>query len=176
MLESTQVVNNQFITLYLNDAHHQLYRYALDGTYLGEINLPTLGSVAVAAGKGSREDHELFYSFNSFAYPATVFRYDFQRDASDVFYAPPLAFDFNPFETRQVFVTSKDGTRVPMFLVHQRNLILNGQNPSLLYGYGGFGISTTPAFAVSWLAWLEQRRCAGGRKLTRRRGIRRGLA
>lgn len=156
VLENVLLVNHQFLALYLHDAHHQLNRFALDGTCLGEIALPTLGTVIFAANQNTRDDRELFYTFTSFAQPGTVYRYDFQGDASEVFFKPPLAFDFDPYLTRQVFVTSKDGARVPLFLVHRRDLQADGRNPALLYGYGGFSVSLTPAFAVGWLAWLER--------------------
>ena len=122
----------------------------------GEIALPTLGTVEVSTGRGSRDEPWLFYTFSSFAQPPTVYRYDFSQDSSQVFYAPPLAFDFSPYLTRQVFATSRDGTRIPLFLVHRRSLALDGNNPVLLYGYGGFNISMTPAFSASRLAWLER--------------------
>ncbi len=124
----------------------------------GEIVLPTLGSVTLnnsLSVTGRREDDELFYGFHSFAHPVTAFRYDFNRGASEVVFAPPINFDFSPYETRQVFVTSKDGARVPMFLIHKRALVNDGRNPTLLYGYGGFNVALTPLFAVSRLIWLE---------------------
>lgn len=159
VLELVKMVNNQFVTLHLRDAHHEIRRFALDGAPLGEIPLPTLGSIQADVGgaglNGEREDSELFYAFASFAQPVTVYRYDLTNGQSSVVFAPSLAFDFSPYETRQVFVTSKDGARVPMFLVHRRGLARDGRNPTLLYGYGGFNISLTPSFAASRLAWLE---------------------
>jgi prolyl oligopeptidase len=104
---------------------------------------------------GRREDKQMFYLFHSFAHPITVFRYDFATDRSEAVFTPQLKFDFGPYVTRQEFITSKDGTRIPLFLVHRRDLKLDGQNPTLLYGYGGFNISQTPTFATSRLAWLE---------------------
>jgi prolyl oligopeptidase len=97
----------------------------------------------------------MFFLFHSFAYPVTVFRYDFETDKTEAVFRPTIQFDFSPYVTRQVFVTSKDGTQVPMFLVHRADLELDGANPTLLYGYGGFNISLTPTFAVSRLAWLD---------------------
>jgi prolyl oligopeptidase len=158
-LEAATMVHDEFIALYLHDAHHQLKRFDGEGRPLGEIALPTLGSIATNGNflnlTGQRTDDELFYGFWSFLYPVTIYRYDFRRGASEQVFAPPLDFDPSPYVTRQVFATSPDGTRVPMFLTHRRELELDGQNPTLLYGYGGFNIALTPAFAVSRLAWLE---------------------
>jgi prolyl oligopeptidase len=159
VLEMALLVHNQFVALYLHHAHHKIKLYHLDGQLAGEIGLPTLGSVYTVTGlpslSGSRQDNELFYLFSSFAQPATVYRYDFHQGLSQAIFTPPIRFDFSPYEIRQVFVPSKDGTRVPMFLVHKRGITLDGQNPTLLYGYGGFSISITPAFATSRLPWLE---------------------
>ena len=157
-LESVSIINNQFVTIYLHDAHEILKRYDMLGSQLGEIKLPALGSVSYGYGStlaGRRDDDEMFFLFHSFAYPVTVFRYDFKSDQIEIVFKPSIKFDFNPYVTRQVFVTSKDGTKVPMFLVHRTGLKLDGNNPTLLYGYGGFNISQTPVFSVSRLAWLD---------------------
>jgi prolyl oligopeptidase len=119
----------------------------------GELALPGIGSVDVIHGK--QGDEEMFYSFTSFLYPTTVYRYDFKSRRSEVFRAPKVAFDASPYETRQVFFNSKDGTRVPMFITMKKGLQLDGNNPTLLYAYGGFNISMTPAFSPANLAWLE---------------------
>lgn len=156
VLEVVMMVNDEFIALYMHDAYHQIKRFALDGTFLGEIELPTLG--AVNSITGHRKDTELFYGFWSFLYPKIIFRYDFHTHTSDVIFSPDLDFNPEPYETRQVFVPSKDGTLIPMFLTHKRDLVLDGENPVLLYGYGGFNISLMPSFSVSRLAWLE---CGG---------------
>jgi len=158
VLEAVTLVNDQFVIIFMHDAHELLRRFGLDGTPLGEIPLPTLGSVSLAyipTLAGKREDKELFYLFHSFAHPVTVFRYDFQSGRSEALFTPPIQFDFSPYVTRQVFVPGKDGTQVPMFLVHRKDLARTGQNPTLLYGYGGFNLSLTPAFAIPRLAWLE---------------------
>src|SRR5437870_12600334 len=97
----------------------------------------------------------MFYAFTSFLYPTTIFRYDFRQGTSSVFKAPAIDFDPSGYETKQVFYTSKDGTRVPMFVTHKKGIKLDGSNPTYLYGYGGFDISLTPSFSVSLLAWLE---------------------
>ena len=157
-LEAVKLVNHQFVALYLHDAYHQLRLYGLDGAPAGEIALPTLGSVSLDYAptlSGRPQDAEVFYVFHSFVYPFTVFRYDFTLGRSEVVYQPPFDFDFSPYVTRQVFALSRDGTRVPMFLVHRRDLQPDGQNPTWLYGYGGFNLAQTPTFKVGRLAWLE---------------------
>jgi len=152
-LEDVGLLNNQFVLDYLQDAHTQIKVFDLDGAFAQEIELPGLGSADGFDGK--RFDTETFYSFTSFTTPTTIYRYDFQTQTSTLFRRPQV--DFNPenYETHQVFYTSKDGTRVPMFITHKRGLELNGQNPTYLYGYGGFGISLTPSFSVSNLVWME---------------------
>jgi prolyl oligopeptidase len=152
-LEQVKLVDGQFVCLATQDAHQLLFRYALDGQFLSEIELPALGSIV--ALNGERKDLVLYYSFTSFTYPITVFAYHFDLDRSELLFAPDIRFDFSPYTTRQVFVTSKDSTRVPMFLVHRKDLPV-GPQKALLYGYGGFNISLTPTFSVSRLAWLER--------------------
>src|SRR5437588_8398505 len=97
----------------------------------------------------------MFYAFTSFLYPTTIFRYDFASWATSVFTAPNIDFDPSGYETKQVFYTSKDGTRVPMFVTHRKGLTLDGSHATYLYGYGGFNISLTPSFSVATLVWLE---------------------
>ncbi len=152
-LEHVEMVHDEFVTLVLHDAHHRLHRHALDGTYLGEIELPGLG--AVDALQGRREDDECFYAFSSFTIPSTIYRYDFETGESTKIAEPKVDFDASDYVTEQVFVTSKDGTQVPLFLVHRGDWVKDGQNPTLLYGYGGFNIATTPSFQVTRLVWLE---------------------
>ena len=153
VLESAGIIHDTFVTTFLHDAHSRLRLWALDGRPLGDVELPTLG--AVSGITGEREDTEMFYAFTSFLYPTTIFRYDFAAGRAEVFKAPEIAFDPGPYETRQVFYESRDGTRVPMFLTMRRGLPRDGSNPTYLYGYGGFNISLTPAFSVGVLAWLE---------------------
>jgi prolyl oligopeptidase len=159
VLSEVRLVHDEFIALYLHDAHHQILRFARSGAPLGAIELPTLGSIPSLGDSlqltGQRSDDELFYAFQSFLYPVTIFRYDLARDEGGLLFAPPLDFDASSFVTRQAFVPARDGTQIPMFLTHRRDLTLNGQNPTLLYGYGGFSISLVPTFAASRLAWLE---------------------
>ena len=119
----------------------------------GELPLPGIGTVGELNGK--QDDNELFYSFTSFLYPTTIYRYDLKARRNELFRAPKVAFDPSKYETRQVFYTSKDGTRVPMFITAKKGLMLDGANPTLLYAYGGFNISVTPTFSSANAAWLE---------------------
>jgi len=119
----------------------------------GELTLPGIGSVGEIHGR--QGDDELFYSFTSFLYPTTIYRYDVKAGRNQVFRAPKVAFDPSGYETRQVFYQSKDGTRVPMFITAKKGIQLDGSNPTLLYAYGGFNISMTPAFSPANAAWLE---------------------
>jgi prolyl oligopeptidase len=152
-------VHDEFIVLYLHDAHHQLRRFDLEGKSLGDIRLPTLGSVPTQGYylnlTGHNEDDELFYSFNSFLYPPSTYRYDFQQGKSELLFTPPINLDQDTYLTEQVFVTSKDGTQIPMFLTHKRAMKKDGNNPTLLFGYGGFNIPLVPQFNVSHLAFIE---------------------
>ncbi len=153
VLESVRTIGGQFVALYMHDARHILRRFSMDGTPLGEIPLPGLGSILALTGR--RRDEELFYTFSAYLAPSTVYRFDFKSGASELVFAPKIDFDFPAYETRQVFVPSKDGAKIPMFITHKKGLVYDGQNPTLLYGYGGFNVPYLPAFAVHYLAWLE---------------------
>ncbi|MEM7736528.1 MAG: prolyl oligopeptidase family serine peptidase [Deinococcota bacterium] len=144
----------EFIAHYLEDASSRLERYSLAGQKLADINLPTLGSVTTVNTEPG--DSNIYYGFTSYLYPPTSYRYDLQTGESTEVFRPEVRFDTSGYVTRQLFATSKDGTRVPMFVTHKRNLEFDGSNPTLLYGYGGFNISLLPGFSVSRLAWLER--------------------
>ncbi|GAB4465457.1 MAG: prolyl oligopeptidase family serine peptidase [Armatimonadaceae bacterium] len=144
---------DQIIAVYLKDAHSQVRVYRLDGTHLRDIELPGIGSVGGFGGK--RNEREKFYSFSSFTTPPTIYRYDMETGESTLYRQAKVRFNPEDFETRQVFYTSKDGTRVPMFITHKKGLTLDGTNPTFLYGYGGFNIPLTPGFSVSSLVWME---------------------
>ncbi len=152
-IEFALMVNHQFVILYLHDAHHEIKIYSVDGRYERDIPLPAPGSIVEVSGE--HDQTELFFSFTSFLYPSTIYRYDFTGGALTLYHAPELDFDASGYETTQVFYSSKDGTRIPMFLTHKKGLKLDGSNPTLLYGYGGFDISLTPTFSVPALVWLE---------------------
>ena len=153
VLQGLNIVNNQFVVSYMHDAHTQVLIYDMDGTFDKEVELPTIGSAGGFSGE--REDSEAFYSFTSFLYPTTIFRYDFKTGHSTVFKAPDVAFDPSLYETKQVFYESRDGTKIPMFIVHKKGLEMDGSNPTYLYAYGGFNISLRPGFSTSRLVWLE---------------------
>ncbi len=153
VLENVTIVNNKFCTIYLQDAHSIIKIYNKDGSLFTDVSLPALGSVSDFNGR--TEGTELFYSFTSFTYPETIFRYDFNIGQSDVYFTPEVDFDPSEYESKQVFYTSKDGTRIPMFLTYKKGLELSGNNPVYLYGYGGFNISETPDFRVRNIVWLE---------------------
>jgi prolyl oligopeptidase len=152
-LTEANAVDNSFVCSYLKDAHSQVKRFALDGRFMGEIPLPGIGSASGFGGK--RSDTETFYSFTGFTTPGVIYRYDLAAATNAIFRAPKV--DFNPadYETKQIFYRSKDGTRVPMFITQKKGIPRNGHTPTLLYGYGGFDISITPAFSVANLVWLE---------------------
>ena len=152
-LEGVSALNNSFVCIYLQDAHSRVKICSLDGQSLRDIELPDIGSVGGFGGK--RSDTETFYSFTGYTVPGTIYHYDLATGASSVFRATRV--DFNPadYETKQIFYTSKDGTRVPMFITHRKGIKLDGTNPTLLYGYGGFDISLTPGFSVASLVWME---------------------
>jgi prolyl oligopeptidase len=153
VLESVQLVHDTFVANVMRDAASRLRLYARDGALLQELELPALGTVSAISGE--RRDDELFYAFTSFLYPTTIFRYDFPTRRTSVFQAPAIDFSAAGYETTQVFYTSRDGTRVPMFLTHRRGLARDGSTPTLLYGYGGFNVSLTPSFSIAMCVWLE---------------------
>jgi prolyl oligopeptidase len=153
VLESASIVNETFVAIYLEDAHSRVTLFGKNGAARKDVALPALGSVTSLSGE--RKDQEMFFAFQSFVYPTTIYRYDFRSGELEVFRSPEIRFDGGAFVTEQVFYTSKDGTKVPMFLTHKRGLKLDGSNPTYLYGYGGFNISLTPTFSVSNLVWLE---------------------
>jgi prolyl oligopeptidase len=152
-LEFVNAVNNKFFTGYLKDARTEVRVYDLQGKLIRNVDLPGIGTATGFPGK--RKDDETFYAFTSFTTPTTIYRYIPSQGKSTVFRKPKVDFDPNRYETKQVFYHSKDGTRVPMFLTYKKGLKLDGQNPTLLYAYGGFDISLTPAFSVPNLVWLE---------------------
>ncbi|MBR4147660.1 MAG: S9 family peptidase [Bacteroidales bacterium] len=152
VLVSAQMAAGKMIVTYDKDAANHAYVYDLEGQMLHEIALPTFGEV----GFSSRYDEpEVYYGFTSFVYPMTVFKYDIEKNESTVFRAPKVDFKPEDFTTEQVFVISKDGTKVPMFLTYKKGLQMDGKNPTLLYGYGGFNITLNPGFSTSRLPFLE---------------------
>jgi len=152
-LEDVGVLNNQFVADYLKDARSSIKIFDLNGAFVREVELPGIGSAGGFGGK--RYDTETFYVFTSFTTPATIYRYDMVTGERSLFRQPTVDFDPTQYETRQVFYRSKDGTQVPMFITHKKGLTLDGNNPTYLYGYGGFNVSLTPSFSISNLVWME---------------------
>jgi len=153
VLESVSLVGGRFVATWMRDAHSAIEFFDLKGKKTGNLALPALGTAGGFGGR--REDAETFYTFGSFTYPGTIYRLDLKSGKSSVFRTPKVAFQSADYEVKQVFYPSKDGTQIPMFLVHKKDLKLDGQNPTLLYGYGGFNVSLTPSFSVSRMVWLE---------------------
>lgn len=154
-LQISNTVGGKLVVTYLKDVATRAYVYSLDGKLENEINLPGPGT---ANGFGGRNDDKfLFYSFTSLNYPPTIYKYDIATKKSSLFRSVDIpGFKPTDYETAQVFYTSKDGTRVPMFLVHKKGIKLDGNNPTLLYGYGGFNVTTSPTFSALRIALLEQ--------------------
>lgn len=152
-LDDVGILNNQFVADYLQDAYSKIKIFDLKGNFIREVELPGIGSASGFGGK--RYDTETFYSFTSFTTPGTIYRYDMKTGKSEIFRQPKVDFNPDEYEIKQVFYTSKDGTQIPMFITHKKSLKLNGNNPTYLYGYGGFNVSLTPNFSVSLLVWME---------------------
>ncbi len=152
-MESINVVANQFVISLLKDVKTQVKMYSLDGKPLREVELPGIGTASGFGGK--RTDIETFYSFASFTTPPSIYRYNMITGESELFRRSEINFDESQYELKQVFYESKDGTKVPMFIAHKKGLKLDGNNPTLLYAYGGFNISLTPYFSISRAQWLE---------------------
>src|SRR5205807_5000174 len=152
-LEAVSSVGERFIAVYLKDAHSAVKLFKRDGSSDGEIALPGLGTAAGFTGK--RKDRETFYSFTSFTTPTEIFRYDFDKRASEALFKPKVKFNPDDYATEQVFYKSADGTRVPMFISYKKGMKRDGQNPTYLFGYGGFDISEKPTFAPANLVWME---------------------
>lgn len=154
LLESASTCGGKLFATYLKDASTRMYAYAIDGSGKTEITLPGIGSASGISGR--KEYTEAFYSFTSFTNPGEIYRYDLATGKSEVFRKSEVKFNPADFETKQVFYPTKDGTKVPMFIIHKKGLTLDGSNPTLLYGYGGFNISLSPSFSISRIMFLEQ--------------------
>ena len=153
-LDSAGIVGDKLLVSYLADAKTEIRTFALDGRRAGTIALPGIGYVG--GFRGEPGDPEAFYSFTSYNYPTTIFRYDSSTGASSAWAQPQVAFSPQDFAVEQRFYRSKDGTRIPMFLFHRKDVELNRARPTLLYGYGGFNSPVTPSFSSTNLAWVEQ--------------------
>ena len=152
VIAGISLAKGKMIVTYDKDAANHAYVYTMDGEQLHEIALPTYGSVGFSS---EYKEPEVFYAFTSFVFPTTIYQYNIDDNTSTVFRAPAIDFKSEDYETEQVFVTSKDGTKVPMFLTYKKGLQMNGNNPTLLYGYGGFNVTLNPGFSTSRLPFIE---------------------
>lgn len=152
-LQSVDFLNNQFVLNYLKDAYTQIKIVDLGGKFVRDVKLPGIGTAGGFGGE--RFDTETFYSYSSYNSPPTIYRYDMKSGKSTLFRQAKVGFNPQDYVVKQVKYNSKDGTAVPMFIVHKKGVKLDGNNPTLLYGYGGFNISQTPGFSVSRVVWME---------------------
>ena len=152
VIAGINLAKGKMIVTYDKDAANHAYVYTMDGQQLHEIALPTYGAVGFSS---KYKEPEVFYAFTSFTFPTTIYKYDIESNTSEVFRAPAIDFKSDDYVTEQVFVTSKDGTKVPMFLTYKKGLQKDGTNPTLLYGYGGFNITLNPGFSTSRLPFIE---------------------
>jgi len=154
VLEDINLTGDRLIAKYLVDAKYEVVVFDLHGQRLSTVELPDIGSAWGFGGEGN--DPETFFAFSGFTTPTRIYQYNTHTGQSTLWRQPEVDFDPDRFETKQIFYESKDGTKVPMFLIHKKGLVLDGTNPTLLYGYGGFNISLTPSFSISRVVWLEQ--------------------
>ena len=152
VMSAVEAGGNLFL-IYSVDVKDAVKQYDLHGKYIRDLELPGIGSVGSILGRS--DEKELYYSFTSFAYPTTIFKYDITGGKSTLYSQPKVNFKPDDYEVKQVFYTSKDSTKIPMFIVHRKGLELNGKNPTLLYGYGGFSNILAASFSASRIAWLE---------------------
>ena len=139
---------------YMVDAVSKVFQYDMDGNLVREIELPGIGS---AGGFGAKKDEtELYYSFTNYVTPSSIYKYNMETGESELYRKPEIDFNPDDYDSKQVFYTSKDGTRIPMIITHKKGVKLNGKNPTILYGYGGFNISLTPGFSITNAVWMEQ--------------------
>jgi prolyl oligopeptidase len=153
VLQGVSLIGSRIVAEYMKDATSVAYIYDFEGKLVDDFQLPGIGSMSGLSG--TKDDNEAFYSFTSFTFPSTVYKFDMATNTSEVYTRSEIDFDVDAYETKQVFYTSKDGTKVPMFLVYKKGLELNGNNPAYLYGYGGFNVSLTPGFSIGRLVLLE---------------------
>lgn len=152
-LQGSALIGDRVLTSYIKDARAEVVVYDLDGQRERVVELPGVGSVSGFNGK--QNDPETFFGFTGFTAPSAVYRYNVETNEQELFRRSSVDADLDAYETRQVFYESKDGTKVPMFIVHRKDMELDGSNPTLLYGYGGFNVSLTPSYSTSRMVWLE---------------------
>ena len=151
MIDGADIIGGELYVSYQQDACSHIYVYDLNGKMQQEVSLPGIGSASVSGNKDSKE---CFVSFASFTQPWTVYQYDRAANSLQPYAVPKVNFKLSDYETKQVFYTSKDGTRVPLFITYKKGLKLNGKNPVYLYAYGGFNISMNPSFSASRIPFL----------------------
>ena len=154
VLESVVMIGGKLVVNYMTDAHSKTEVYSYDGVLDHEVQLPGIGTVSAFSGK--KEENIAYYSYTSYNTPGEIYKYDFTTKESSLHFRPEVKFNPDDFEVKQEFFASKDGTMVPMFIVSKKGIELNGNNPTLLYGYGGFNISRKPSFSASRIAFLEK--------------------
>lgn len=152
-LQRVSFLNNQFVLDYLKDAYSQIRIVDTKGQLVRDVKLPGIGAASGFGGK--RYETETFYTYASFNAPPAIYRYDMKTGKSELFRQAKVDFDPRGYEVKQVFYPSKDGTKVPMFIIHKKGIKLDGNNPTILYGYGGFNVPVTPTFSISRLVWME---------------------
>ena len=154
VLKSIQLIGGKIFATYMKDATSKAYIYDMKGELIEEMKIPGIGTLYGLNGK--KDESVAFFGFTSFTFPSTVFKYDVDKNDFEVYKKPEIDFDAEQYSTSQVFYKSKDGTEIPMFIIHKKDVKMDGSNPTLLYGYGGFNISMTPSFSVSRLIFLEK--------------------
>jgi len=153
VLESASIIGGKIIAEYMKDATNHAYGFDLTGKKLYEVKMPTLGSLSGFSGE--KDDNETFYVFTSYTFPPTIYRFDADKNISEIFRKTEVAFNPDDYVAEQVFYNSKDGTKIPMSIMYKKGLKKDGKNPLLLYGYGGFNISMNPTFSVVRIPFLE---------------------
>ncbi|MBX3008482.1 MAG: S9 family peptidase [Melioribacteraceae bacterium] len=153
VIQAVSLLDNKLFVRYLKDATNVVSVFNLEGKFLYNVELPSIGTVSGFGGK--KEDSETFFTFTSFTYPPTIFKYNVKENKSELFRKSDVKFIPENYETKQIFYESKDGTKIPLFIVHKKGLKLDGNNPTLLYAYGGFNISMQPGFSVARIPLLD---------------------
>ncbi len=152
-LESVQIIGKKLVAVYIQDVVSQVKVFEMNGKFLYDLQLPGLGTLG--ALRGDKDENQAFYTFSSYTIPTSIYQMDIRTGKSTLFKTPKIEFDLSQYETKRVFYSSLDGTKVPMFITHKKGIALDGTNPTLLYGYGGFNISVQPRFSIANLALLE---------------------
>lgn len=153
VLQSVSIVGDKILAIYMQDASNHAYAYSFDGKKEYEVQLPGIGTLSGFGGE--KDENEAFYMFTSYVYPPTIFSFDVANNASTIFRESEVKFNPEEYTTEQIFYTSKDGTKVPMFVTYKKGLEKNGKNPTFLYGYGGFNASLSPSFSAMRVPFLE---------------------